>query len=57
MIEMQVPSRTLVLVLGDHLSHASAALKRFNPAFDAVLMIESPGGHSGSFDQAVGAHQ
>ncbi|MEQ1682361.1 MAG: cryptochrome/photolyase family protein [Burkholderiaceae bacterium] len=35
--------RTLVLVLGDQLSHASAALAGLDPELDAVLMIEAPG--------------
>ena len=35
--------RTLVLVLGDHLSHASAALSGLDLERDAVLMIEAPG--------------
>ena len=33
----------LVLVLGDQLSHTSAALAALDPAQDAVLMIEAPG--------------
>ena len=33
---------TLVLVLGDQLSHASPALAGLDPARDAVLMIEAP---------------
>jgi deoxyribodipyrimidine photolyase-related protein len=36
-------TRTLVLVLGDQLSHASAALSGLDPERDAVLMIEAPG--------------
>ena len=36
-------ARTLVLVLGDQLSHASAALSGLDPEHDAVLMIEAPG--------------
>ena len=35
--------RHLILVLGDQLSHASPALVNFDPACDAVLMIEAPG--------------
>lgn len=35
--------RTLVLVLGDQLSHTSAALAGLDPELDAVLMIEAPG--------------
>ena len=35
--------RTLVLVLGDQLSHASPALAGFDIGQDAVLMIEAPG--------------
>ena len=35
--------RTLVLVLGDQLSHASAALAGLDLERDAVLMIEAPG--------------
>jgi deoxyribodipyrimidine photolyase-related protein len=34
---------TLVLVLGDQLSHDSAALQGFDPQHDAVLMVEAPG--------------
>ncbi len=36
-------SGTLVLVLGDHLCHDSAAFAGFDPARDRVLMIEAPG--------------
>jgi deoxyribodipyrimidine photolyase-related protein len=35
--------RNLVLILGDQLSHTSAALRETDPALDAVLMIEAPG--------------
>jgi deoxyribodipyrimidine photolyase-related protein len=38
-----VPLRTLVLVLGDQLSHDSVALQDIEPSRDAVLMIEAPG--------------
>ena len=37
------PTRTLVLVLGDQLSHDSPALQGLEPGRDAVLMIEAPG--------------
>ena len=37
------PIRTLVLVLGDQLSHESAAFAGFDATRDAVLMIEAPG--------------
>jgi deoxyribodipyrimidine photolyase-related protein len=37
------PLRTLVLVLGDQLSHDSPALRGLTPGRDAVLMIEAPG--------------
>ena len=36
-------TRTLVLVLGDQLSHDSAAFDGFDPSQDAVLMIEAAG--------------
>ena len=39
----QSPVETLVLVLGDQLSHASPALEGFDAGRDAVLMIEAPG--------------
>ena len=35
--------RHLVLVLGDQLTHDSAAFSGFDPAQDAVLMLEAPG--------------
>lgn len=35
--------RTLILVLGDQLSHTSPALLGLDPDHDAVLMIEAPG--------------
>lgn len=35
--------RHLILVLGDQLSFASPVFERFDPAQDAVLMIEAPG--------------
>jgi deoxyribodipyrimidine photolyase-related protein len=37
------PLRTLVLVLGDQLSHDSPAFIGFDATHDAVLMIEAPG--------------
>ncbi len=35
--------RDLILVLGDQLTLSSPALDGFDPAQDAVLMIEAPG--------------
>lgn len=40
---MKPRANTLLLVLGDQLSHASAALAGIDAARDAVLMIEAPG--------------
>ena len=40
---MKSASNVMVLVLGDQLNHASAALAGLDPAADSVLMIEAPG--------------